>query len=120
MARDLNSTRQNKRLEQIQRQYDRDDDESLRTMLALEIGRQVLSRIARNCRWLGDPWDANSMRITDYESGRRAAGIDLMGWIERVDPDQFMALQHEAQARDKAAAQTRAAATLEKDEDDNG
>ena len=28
-----------------------------------------------------------------------------------------MTLQHEAQARDKAAAQTRAAANLEKDED---
>lgn len=120
MTRDLNDARQNKRLEQIQKHYDRDDDEALRAILATQSGRQVLMRIARNCRWLGDPWDANSVRITDYESGRRAAGIQLMGWVERVDPDQFMALQHEAQARDKAAAQTRAAATTttDKEQDD--
>lgn len=115
--RDANDARQNKRLERIQKQYDRDDDEAMRTLLGTENGRQVLSRIARNCRWLGDPWDPNSVRMTDYESGRRAAGLDLMGWVERVDPAQFMALQREAQARDTAAAQTRAAALIEKDED---
>lgn len=119
MARDANDPRQNRRLEQIQKQYDRDDDEALRSLLETEAGRQVLMRIARNCRWMGDPWDASSVRVTDYESGRRAAGIALMAWIERVDPEQFMALQREAQARDKAAAQTRAAATTERD-DDNG
>jgi len=117
MSRNLNDPRQNRRLEQIQNQYDRDDDEAMRALLATENGRQVLMRIARNCRWLGDPWDATSVRVTDYESGWRAAGLDLAAWIERVDPEQFMALQREAQARDKAAAQTRAAANLEKDED---
>lgn len=118
MSRDLNDTRQNKRLAQIQAQYDRDDDEAMRAVLATEPGRQVVMRLARDCRWLGDPWDANSVRLTDYESGRRAAGIALMGWAERVDGDAFMALQREAQARDKAAAQTRAAATIEKESDD--
>lgn len=118
MARDLDSARQNKRLAQIQAQYDRDDDEAMRAVLATEPGRQVVMRLARDCRWLGDPWDANSVRLTDYESGRRAAGIALMGWAERVDGEAFMALQREAQARDKAAAQTRAAATIEKESDD--
>jgi len=75
MSRDLNDTRQNKRLAQIQAQYDRDDDEAMRAVLATEPGRQVVMRLARDCRWLGDPWDANSVRLTDYESGRRAAGI---------------------------------------------
>lgn len=118
--RDANDARQNKRLERIQKQYDRDDDEALRAVLATQPGRQVLMRLARDCRWLGDPWDANSVRLTDYESGRRAAGIALMAWAERVDPEQFMALQGEAQARDKAAAQTRAAATTTEKDDDNG
>lgn len=110
MARDANNARQNKRLQKIQEQYDRDDDESLRTVLALDIGRQVLMRLARKCRWMGDPWDPVSVRLTDYESGRRAAGLDLMAWVERVDGLQFLVMQQEATARDIAAAQTRAAA----------
>lgn len=110
MARDVGNKRQNDRLEKIQRNYDRQDDEALRTLAASPNGRQVLMRIARNCRWMGDPWDAGSVRITDYESGRRAAGLDLMGWIERVAPEHFMLMQQEAQARDVADGKTKAAA----------
>ncbi|MCW5737806.1 MAG: hypothetical protein KIS73_27040 [Enhydrobacter sp.] len=116
--RDANSARQNKRLEQIQRTYDREDDEAMRAVMATETGRQVLMRLARRCRWLGDPWDANSVRLTDYESGRRAAGLDLMAWAERVDSDAFMAMQREAQARDKAAAEVRQAALITEEDDD--
>lgn len=126
MSRDLNNTRQNKRLEQIQKQYDRDDDEAMRALLATETGRQVMMRLARKCRWMGDPWDATSVRLTDYESGRRAAGLDMMAWCERVDGNQFLAMQQEATARDIAAAQTRAAALTppaqeqDEQEPDNG
>lgn len=120
MARDVSNTRQNKRLEAIQRHYDQEDDEALRLLIAEPNGRQVLMRIARNCRWMGDPWDGSSVRTTDYESGRRAAGLDLMAWIERVAPEAFMAMQQEAQARDVAMAKTRAAATTPRqgEEDD--
>lgn len=108
--RNANSAKQNKRLEAIQRRYDHEDDEAMRLVMSDPVGRQVLMRVARNCRWMGDPWDANSVRQTDYDSGKRKAGIELMEWIERVNGEAFHLMQQEATARDVAAAQTRAAA----------
>jgi hypothetical protein len=113
MARDANSKRQNDRLQAIQRQYDQEDDEALRVLLATPNGRQVLMRVARDCRWMGDPWDASSVRLTDYESGRRAAGLALMSWAERVSPEQFLLMQQEAQARDVMAAKLKSAVVTE-------
>jgi len=118
MSRDASNPRQNKRLEAIQKHYDQQDDEALRVVLATPNGRQVLMRLARNCRWMGDPWDPNSVRLTDYESGRRAAGLDLMAWIERVDAGQFLLMQQEAQQRDVLASKTKAAATQPQEDDD--
>jgi hypothetical protein len=70
--------------------------------------------------WMGDTWDANSARVTDYNAGRQSAARSLMTWAERVAPEEFLAAIAEATRRDVEQAELAKAATIEKDEDDNG
>ncbi len=118
MSRDLNSTKQNKRLVQLQKERDHGDDEALRLVMQTEDGRRVLSRLARDCGWMGDVWDSQSARQTDFNAGLQSAGRKLMGWAERVAPTEFLTAIGEATRRDVEANTLAAAATLEKDNDD--
>jgi phosphatidylserine/phosphatidylglycerophosphate/cardiolipin synthase-like enzyme len=118
MSRDLGSPRQNKRLEQLDRQREEQDDEALRRVMSDEDGRRVLSRLARDFGWMGDGWDASSARLTDHNAGRRSAARQMMAWAERVSPEQFMAALGEATRRDADMALLAKAATMEKEQDD--
>lgn len=119
MSRDINNTKQNRKLESIQRRYDEEDDESFKALLDTPDGRQIVCRLARNCGWMGEGWDANSARMTDFNAGKRSTALDFMAWAERVAPDDFHLMLREASLRDKAMNEVKAAATIEKD-DDNG
>lgn len=116
MARDFNDARQNKRLEQLGRERDRGDDEALKTIMRTEDGRRVLSRLAREFGWMGEVWDSQSARQTDYNAGRQSAGRHLMTWAERVAPAEFLTAIGEATRRDVETNTLAAAATIEKDE----
>ncbi len=118
MSRDLDSARQNKRLEQLDRRREEGDDEALNAMLASEDGRRVLSRLARDFGWMGDGWDSQSARQTDFNAGRRSAARQMMAWAERVSPERFMTALSEATKRDADMALLAKAATMEKEQDD--
>jgi len=118
MSRDLGNTRQNRRLEQLDRQREEADDEALHRVMSDEDGRRVLSRLARDFGWMGDGWDASSARVTDHNAGRRSAARQMMAWAERVSPEQFLAALGEATRRDADMALLAKAATMEKEQDD--
>jgi hypothetical protein len=121
MARDVSNTRQNRRLEQLNKLREQADDEALKALLDTHDGRRVLTRIARDFGWMGETWDPSSARQTDYNAGRQSAARSLMTWAERVHPEQFMAALSEATKRDvDMAEQAKAAITPEKDEDEDG
>ena len=120
MARDANDIRQNRRLEAIQKRYDHEDDEALRVLLGTPNGRQVLTRLARNCAWMGEGWDPSSTRLTDFNAGRRSVALGFMGDAERVAPDDFHLMLREAADRDKAMTLVKDAATTDEKEQDNG
>lgn len=118
MARDVNSAKQNQKLAAIQKRYDEEDDEAFKALLATPDGRQIISRLARNSSWMGEGWDANSARMTDYNAGKRSTAIDFMGWAERVAPNDFHLMLREASDRDKAMNEVKAAAEIDKEQDD--
>ncbi len=118
MSRDLNDTRQNRRLAQIAKLADAGDDAALAAVLRTEDGRRVLSRLARDFGWMAETWDATSARQTDFNAGLQSAARRLMGWAERVAPADFLTAIGEATRRDVEAGQLAAAATLK--EQDNG
>lgn len=120
MARDTNNKRQNERLARLAKLREQADDEALKLMLSSEDGRRVLSRVARDLGWMGDGWDPNSARLTDFNAGRRSGAADLMKWAERVAPEHFLAAIGEATRRDKDMADQASAATQENSEDDDG
>lgn len=120
MARELNNKRQNVRLQQLEKRREHDDDEALKLVMQAEDGRRVLSRLARDCGWMGDGWDSTSARQTDFNAGKRSAATQFMAWAERVAPAEFLTAIGEATRRDVEMAQLAQAAIIEKDEDDNG
>ena len=117
MARDLNSKRQNERLQALAKRRDHDDDEALRLVMQTEDGRRVLSRLARDFGWMGDIWDGQNARQTDFNAGLQSAARKLMGWAERVALAEFLTAIGEATRRDVEMAELAKAATIEKDED---
>lgn len=118
MARDVSNTRQNRRLEQLNKLREEADDAALTALIDTADGRRVLTRLARDFGWMGDAWDDNPRR-TDRNLGRQSAARDLMQWAERVHPHQFMAALAEATQRDVEMAElAKAALTPQKDEDD--
>ncbi len=119
MSRDAHSKKQNERLAAIQKRYDEEDDEAFKALLATSDGRQIVSRHARNCNWMASVWDEGSERRTSHSAGRQSVAIDLMAWAERVAPEDFHLMLREASDRDKAMNEVKAAALIEKD-DDNG
>lgn len=120
MARDLNDPRQNKRLQALEKKREHDDDEALRIVMAAPDGRRVLCRLARDLGWMGDGWDPTSARQTDYNAGRQSGARDLMGWAERVAPEQFLTAMGEATRRDVEMNELAQAAITEKKDEDNG
>lgn len=117
MSRDLNDTRQNRRLEQLAKLRDAGDDEAFAAMLRREDGRRVLSRLARDFGWMGETWDATSARQTDFNAGLQSAARKLMGWAERVAPADFLTALGEATRRDVEAATLSKAATIKEQDD---
>lgn len=121
MPRDLNNAKQNARLKQLEKLRDDDDDQALRAMLNTADGRRVLSRLGRDFSWMGEIWDASNARQTDFNAGRQGAARELMGWAERVSPEQFLAAIGEATRRDVEMVSLAKAATTETNqEQDNG
>lgn len=119
MARDAGNTRQNKRLEQLNRLRAEGDDAALKTMLETPEGRRLVCRIARDSGWMGDPWDDSSRR-TDFNLGRQSNGRELMAWAERVAPENFMLALREATQRDVEMNELAKAATTPSKDDDDG
>lgn len=117
MSRDLNDTRQNRRLEQLAKLRDAGDDEALAAVMRSEDGRRVLSRLARDFGWMGETWDAASARQTDFNAGLQSAARRLMGWAERVAPVEFLAALGEASRRDVEAGEFARAATIKERDD---
>lgn len=117
MSRDLNDTRQNRRLEQLAKLTEAGDDEALATVMRSEDGRRVLSRLARDFRWMAETWDAASARQTDFNAGLQSAGRKLMEWAERVAPADFLAAMGEAARRDVEANELARAATMKERDD---
>lgn len=117
MSRDLNDTRQNRRLEQLAKLRDAGDDEALAAVMRSEDGRRVLSRLARDFGWMGEIWDAASARQTDFNAGLQSAARKLMGWAERVAPAEFLAALGEASRRDVEAGELARAATIKERDD---
>jgi hypothetical protein len=122
MARDVSNSRQNKRLEQLNKLREEADDAAFAAVLEAGDGRRVLTRIARDNHWMGAIWDATSPRQTDFNAGQQEAARSLMAWAERVSPEQFMAALAEATKRDvEMAEQAKAALTPEpSEESDDG
>lgn len=118
MARDVNDTKQNRKLEAIQKRYDQEDDAAMEALMAAPNGRQVVARLLRNADWMGEGWDANSARQTDFNAGRRNVGLDTARWAERVAPPEFQLMLQEASARDVKQNETKAAAIVEKEQTD--
>lgn len=118
MSRNLSDKKQNAKLEAIQKRYDEEDDEAFKALLATSDGRQIMCRLARNCGWMGEGWDANSARLTDYNAGRRSVALGFMADAERVAADDFHLMLREASDRDRLVNEFKAAATLEKENDD--
>ena len=77
MSRDLNDTRQNRRLEQLAKFRDAGDDDALAAVMRTADGRRVLSRLARDFGWMGETWDATSARQTDFNAGLQSALISV-------------------------------------------
>ncbi|MCW5737028.1 MAG: hypothetical protein KIS73_23080 [Enhydrobacter sp.] len=117
MSRDLDDTRQNRRLEQLAKLRDAGDDDALAAVLRTEDGRRVLCRLARDFGWMADTWDATSARQTDFNAGLQNAARRLMGWAERVAPADFLTAVGEATRRDVEAAQLTRAATIKEQDD---
>lgn len=117
MSRDLNDTRQNRRLEQLAKLADAGDDEALAAVMRTGDGRRVLSRLARDFGWMGETWDAASARQTDFNAGVQSAARKLMGWAERVAPADFLTAIGEAARRDVEARELAGAATIKERDD---
>lgn len=117
MSRDLNDTRQNRRLEQLAKLRDAGDDEALAAVMRSEDGRRVVSRLARDFGWMADTWDATSARQTDFNAGLQGAARRLMGWAERVAPADFLMALGEATRRDMEAGELAKAATIKEQDD---
>lgn len=117
MSRDLNDTRQNRRLERLARLTDTGDDDALAAVMRTEDGRRVLSRLAREFGWMGETWDATSARQTDFNAGVQSAARKLMGWAERVAPADFLTAIGEATRRDADAVEFAKAATIKERDD---
>ncbi len=79
MSRDLNDTRQNRRLEQLAKLTDAGDDDALAAVMRTEDGRRVLSRLARDFGWMSETWDATSARQTDFNAGIQSARAEADG-----------------------------------------
>ena len=118
MSRDLDDTRQNRRLEQLAKLRDAGDDDALGAVMRTEDGRRVLSRLARDFGWMGETWDATSARQTDFNAGLQSAARRLMGWAERVAPADFLTAIGEATRRDLDARELGKAATIKERDDD--
>jgi hypothetical protein len=117
MSRDLNDTRQNRRLEQIAKLGDAGDDGALAAVMRTGDGRRVLSRLARDFGWMAETWDAASARQTDFNAGLQSAARKLMGWAERVAPADFLTAIGEATRRDVEAGELAKAATIKERDD---
>ncbi|WP_428659453.1 hypothetical protein [Reyranella sp.] len=117
MSRDLNDTRQNRRLEQISKLTDAGDDEALAAVMRTEDGRRVLTRLARDFGWMGETWDATSARQTDFNAGLQSAARKLMGWAERIAAADFLTAIGEATRRDVEAGELAKAATIKEQDD---
>jgi hypothetical protein len=117
MSRDLNDTRQNRRLEQLAKLRDAGDDDALAGVMRTEDGRRVLSRLARDFGWMGETWDATSARQTDFNAGMQSAARKLMGWAERVAPADFLTAIGETTRRDVEAGELSKAATIKEQDD---
>lgn len=70
----------------------------LREILATQAGRRLFWKLMEECRVLSSVWDPGA--LIHYNAGRQALGQALLKEILALDPNIFLTMMNEAQAKE--------------------
>ena len=84
-----------KRLEELQAEKAKQADDDIRVLVSTRSGRRLLWRLLQRSG-LDRPSFADSDRLTAFNEGMRAFGLQLGAEVQRVSPDGYAAAFREA------------------------